>query len=677
MSVIRKALASPARLFAIFSAMTVIPVLALGLLLANGLRAEARNRGISEGQAEASLLARTAIEPLLDGRPLSRGISAAEVAQLRLMVKRATGQGRVLRLRLRDLTGRVVFSDDGSGLRERPEDEALASARGKTIAVLTRLNADANDTGKAGIPAVEVYLPLDAGIRAGRVGVLEVYLPYAPISRDLASGLSSLYRDLAIGLGGLYLVLSAITAIVSGRLRREAARTAHLAEYDSLTGLPNRALFHCRLREALDGGAADDAGIVVATVDLDRFKDVNDALGHGNGDRVLTELARRLALEVRPGETVARLGGDEFGLILRAEPDSEARLRRLRTVLEGEIDVAGLALSAEASFGFAIAPEDGADVDTLMRRADVAMYAGKARHRGVLRYRPSHDCHDAERLSLVADLRHAIENDQLVLHYQPQEQLPGGEVVAIEALVRWEHPALGLLYPDKFLPLAEQTELIDRLTAWVLRRALRDLREIAPDETLSVAVNVSARSLGQPALGDDVIEALRETRIAPQRLILEVTETAILADPERAIAVLGGLSAAGVRISLDDFGRGQTSLGYLSALPLDELKIDRSFVGDMLEDRAHAAIVRSVIDLGHNLLLRVVAEGVESDGVLTALREAGCDIAQGYALGRPMSLEHLRARLPMASRGFRPPATELGGADSSPQATGSVAAGRP
>jgi diguanylate cyclase len=260
-----------------------------------------------------------------------------------------------------------------------------------------------------------------------------------------------------------------------------------------------------------------------------------------------------------------------------------------------------------------------------------------------VRYDGALDHYDAAKLSLVAELRHAIDDDQLVLHYQPQSILRTRRVEAFEALVRWQHPTHGLLYPDSFLPLAEQTDVIDRLTQWVLERALRELCVLdkSSDGELKVAVNVSARSVCRSDFAKGVIATLAHLKVPAERLIVEVTETALLTDPARAAKVLAELTAAGVNVSLDDFGRGQTSLGYLAALPIDELKIDKSFVMDMLEKPAHAAIVRSIVDLGHNLQLRVVAEGVESEEILDALREAGCDVAQGFLLARPMSADKI------------------------------------
>jgi diguanylate cyclase (GGDEF)-like protein len=627
--------------FAIYAAVSVVPVLLIGAVLAVTFKGEANRRGLAEGRAEAILVAQTAVEPQLDGRALAVGLSSTENRQLRRLVSLAVGEQHVLRLRLRDLSGRVVFSDDGSGLGGKPDDEALTAARGRAVARLTHLNTDSDDTGSTGVSSVEVYLPLAAGFPAHRVGVLELYLPYAPIARNVTAGLHHLYLDLGIGLAVLYLVLFAITASATRGLRHELARNSFLAQHDTLTGLPNRTVFHHRARRAL--AAADrERPVVLAIIDVDRFKEINDTLGHHNGDRLLKELGARLAASTRPGDTVARLGGDEFGLIVSDLSDPQQALQELRSVIDREVELSGLPLSVEASVGFVVAPEDGVNVGSLLRRADLAMYGAKAHRVGVMRWEPSLDHYDAASLSLVSELRHAIDDGQLVLHYQPQVSLARSEVNAIEALVRWCHPAHGLLQPGQFLPLAEQTDVIEALTRWVLRTALSEVRALGPAYAdLSVAVNVSARSIGRASFADEVIAVLRELEVPAERLIIEVTETALLADPPSAAVVLDRLSAAGVSISLDDFGRGQTSLAHLSALPIHELKIDKSFVGDMLDNGAHAAIVRSVIDLGHNLLLRVVAEGVERKEVLSSLRQSGCDIAQGFLLARPMPFTKL------------------------------------
>jgi diguanylate cyclase (GGDEF)-like protein len=637
---------STASLFARYAVASLVPVLLLGLVLATSFRAESNARALSEARSQAKLIAQTGIEPLLSESSLDRGITARERIGLRRVVTEIIGRGDVLRLRVRGLNGDVVFSDDDSGFGGPPDHEALDAGRGQPRTLLTQLNSDPGDAGQAGTEAVEVYMPLFGGRQLHRVGVLEVYLPYAPISNDVASGLRRLYLELGVGLLVLYLGLFAITVSVSGVLRREAALNAFLAEHDVLTALPNRSLFQRRAASAIAAAERGKQPVAMAIVDLDRFKDVNDTLGHHSGDQLLTEIARRLAAHMRPGDTVARLGGDEFGLIVRSLDDAEPVLWRLLEIIDREVEISGLPVSVQASIGFVSAPEDGRDVDELMQRADVAMYAAKAHHTGVMRYDSSLDHYDAASLALVSELRRGIDNGELRLHYQPQTAAGDRTLRAIEALVRWQHPDQGLLMPDQFLSLAEQTDVIEKLTTWVLRTALAELKDLpVTDQELCVAVNVSARTIGRQSFATEVIALLNEFELPGRRLTIEVTETALMADPDRAAAVLSRLADAGVGISLDDFGRGQTSLGYLSALPLDELKIDRGFVTGMLDSPTHAAIVRSILELGHNLGLRVVAEGVETEPVLQTLIAAGCDVVQGFLLGQPMPAAELASWL--------------------------------
>jgi diguanylate cyclase len=627
---------SAVRLFAVSAGVSAVAVLLMGLALATSYRSEAQRRGVAEGASEAQIVATTAVEPLLDGTPLQVGhVPPATTASLNRMT---TDQKLVPRLRVRDLQGEVVFSSDGSGFGDVPEDDALEAAEGNVEADLTRLNSDANDTGQVGPQVVEVYRQLQGGPQHTPVGVLEIYLPYAPIKADIGAGLHGLYVNLALGLLALYVVLAVLSLVTTRRLRQQARTNAYLAEFDQLTGLPNRRVFSRRIGELTDarGGAFG----AVALIDLDRFKDVNDSLGHPNGDELLVRIGRRLAEAVRPGDTVARLGGDEFGVVLTrvvSENEAVTALERLLRAVEEPLELAGLPITPEASVGFAVCPDDGAEPDRLLQHADVALHLAKVGHTRIVRYTPEHDDYDSDRLALVGELRNALAKDELVLHYQPKASVADGDVRAVEALIRWHHPRRGLLYPDAFLPVAEQTGLIEPLTEWVVNAALDQIVTwSAAGIELAVSVNVSARNLVQLNFADRVLAALALHDVAAASLTVEITETALLTDVARAGDNLVRLAAAGVPISVDDFGRGQTSLGYLSQLPLHELKIDRSFVTDLLSDEAHSAIVRSVIDLSHNLGYVVVAEGVEDAATGRRLTEWGCDSIQGYGLARPM-----------------------------------------
>ena len=619
-----------------FAAVSLAVVSAVGLVLAHAYRDEAAQRGLAEGAAEAALVATTAVQPLFDGASLSAGPDPVMLPRLAAITQAADG---VARLRIRDLDGRLVYASDGSGLGGRPDDKIRQVLRGATLVSLTRLSSDQNSVGPVGLEVVAVYRPLLAGTGHVQVGVLEIYLPYAPIQRDVEAGLSDLFRNLVIGLCVLYIAIAALLLATTRRLRQQVAANAYLAEHDTLTGLPNRRLFQRTVAEATARGGQG----VVALIDLDRFKEVNDSLGHQRGDVLLTVLGGRLAAEVRPGDLVARLGGDEFGVVLArvvTEAEAHTALGRLSALLSDPVEIDGLPLTAEASIGFAMFPDDGLDPDTLLQRADIAMYAAKAAHSGIVRFDEVQNVFDPQRLAVVGELRRALRDDELVLHFQPKVRLADGVVTAVEALIRWQHPQRGLLSPDEFLPVAEQTGLIHPLTEWVIDTAL-DHAAVwsAAGRVLPVAVNVSARNVCRPGFAEQVLAQVRAKGAVPSMLIIEVTETAVLTDVERATANLRLLAAEGILVSLDDFGQGQTSLGHLSRLPLFELKIDQAFVSNMDTEAADAAIVRSLIDLAHDLGFVVVAEGVERAAIRDALRALGCDDAQGSLLCRAQSFD--------------------------------------
>ena len=485
-------------------------------------------------------------------------------------------------------------------------------------------------------------MPLDAGHPSHQVGVLEIYLPYTPIAADVDAGLESLYRNLALGLGLLYVMLVGISFAVGRRLRRQVRINTYMSEHDALTDLPDRVLFHHMTEKELERSAPLGHTTMIAIIDLDRFKEINYTLGHHNGDRLLSALSDRLSNHMKGLDALARLGGDEFGILLSNVANPDQMLHALRGVIEGEINIGGVPLSIESSIGYVLSPHNGTQVDELLQLADVAMYTAKQMHLGVVRYDETQNHYDASNLTLISELRTAIETDQLVLYYQPKVGSSDLRIDAVEALVRWQHPTHGLLQPDRFIPLAEQTDLIDRLTEWVLRRALSDLNRFGPaSQSLTVAVNVSARNLSSASFASSIVRALHDANVDAHRLYIEVTETALMTDPVRAAAVLGELDRAGVRLSIDDFGSGQTSLAYLSTLPIHELKIDRSFITDMLDHNGHTAIVHSIIDLGHNLGFSVVGEGVETRLVLNELAASGCDVAQGFLFTRPIPVEDL------------------------------------
>jgi diguanylate cyclase (GGDEF)-like protein len=411
------------------------------------------------------------------------------------------------------------------------------------------------------------------------------------------------------------------------------------ALHDPLTGLPNRRLFYDRSDQAIAGGRRSGRSVALMLIDLDRFKEINDTLGHGIGDQVLRQIGTRLEGTLREADTMARVGGDEFALLLPqvSHPlDAVEVADKVLRALEAPFTVGGMSLDVDASIGIAISPEHGRDVHALMQRADIAMYEAKASHTGAELYAPERDRHSTRHLALMGEVRRAIESGQFTLHFQPKADMTTGKVRGVEALVRWDHPRHGLMKPDEFIPVAEQTGLIKPLTLHVIDRALAQFKEWqALGLPLVVAVNLSVRNLQDPKFPGDVERLLEEHGVDPRDLDLEITESAVVVDPIRTKGVLRRLHQMGLTLSLDDFGAGYTSLASLKRLPVQELKIDKSFIVNMAADRDDAVIVRSTIDLARNLGLRVVAEGVETADVWSELAELGCNLAQGYYVRRP------------------------------------------
>jgi len=420
----------------------------------------------------------------------------------------------------------------------------------------------------------------------------------------------------------------------------------HQVLHDALTGLPNRTLLHDRLAHALRLGERDTSSLALLLLDLDRFKEVNDTLGHQAGDALLRQVAACMRDAVRSSDTVARLGGDEFALLLPgADRDGAVQAAQtLRAALVAPVTLEGQTVHVGASIGIAVTPAHGQEAAVLLRHADVAMYVAKRAGSGYAVYDPRHDGYSAGRLLREAELRQALATHALVLHYQPIVDLRTGHTTGVEALVRWTHPTLGVLAPDAFIPLAEQTGLIVPLTRWVLEHAVAQGAVWArAGRPLGVAVNLSVRTLHDERLPDTLAWLLRQYALRPERVTLEITESVLMADPAQALAVLTRLSALGVRVAIDDFGTGYSSLSYLKEVPVDTVKIDKSFVRQMGAPEAtkDTAIVRSVIELGHNLGLLVVAEGIEDRATWEQVQALGGDVAQGYYMSRPLPVPSL------------------------------------
>ena len=450
---------------------------------------------------------------------------------------------------------------------------------------------------------------------------------------------------MVLALMGLGLALGRQSAAV----RRGAEQTAHQAMHDELTGLPNRLLFRDRTEHAIGAAHRDGIQTAVMLMDVDRFREINDTLGHHAGDRVIAAVAARLRGALRSSDTLARLGGDEFAVLMPRIMEESAAVQlaaRIRTALAAPLILHGVLLDIRVSIGVAVYPDHGGDVNSLLQRAEIAMYVAKDTRTALQVYDPSTDEHSTERLALVGELRHALDRGEIVVHYQPKATMVDGRVRSVEALVRWQHPERGLLGPYEFVHLAEHTGLIRPLTHHVLRTALEQCRQWRDRGIdLSVAVNLSVRDLVDLDLPAAIAAELDRFGLEPRSLAIEITETMLVLDPNRTIEVLARLHEMGVRVSLDDFGTGWSSLSYLQRLPVDELKIDRSFICDLAASDTDSSIVEATVALARNLGLTTVAEGVETAETWDQLVRLGCDVAQGYFISRPLPAAELEVWL--------------------------------
>jgi diguanylate cyclase (GGDEF)-like protein len=459
-----------------------------------------------------------------------------------------------------------------------------------------------------------------------------------------------------IGIGVLLVTLAIFQYLVGELMtsQRRAEELRRKATTDELTGLANRERFNAVLEERIAAARLGGRAFAVMLLDLDRFKEINDTLGHHYGDVVLRDLGPRLAEAVGSDGLVARLGGDEFAVLPGIETDDTGALAaaaaELLICVRQPVVVDELNLDIGASIGISRFPRDGDDVHDLLRRADVAMYSAKEDHADYKLYESRLDRYSLRRLTVLGDFRRALESEEFVLHFQPLVDVDGSHVRGAEGLVRWQHPELGLLPPGDFIPIAEQSGLIGPLTRYVLESAIIECtRWRADGRDLGVAVNLSVRDLLDRELPNQVASVLAAHHLPPEYLHLEITESMIMSDPDRALATVRRLRDLGVRISVDDFGTGYSSLSNLKQLPINELKIDRSFVSSLVSDSSDLIIVRSTINLGHDLGLNVIAEGVEDEMTLNRLKLLGCDLAQGYHVSRALPVAEFAVWLEQAS----------------------------
>jgi diguanylate cyclase (GGDEF)-like protein len=649
-----------------FGVMSALLVLALGLVVGGLLRQVIVDRTVADARRTAVAVASVGVHAQLTPDDLARDFLPLDVdrgTELDTAMAASTSEEGFARIKVWNNQRWIVYSDNDR-LRGRwfPGDDLLTEAlAGEVTSEVTDLSSpDEFEEAARFTRLLAVYVPLRArngtfadldDLTAPIVGASEVYLPWEPIAADIRRDTIRLALLLASGLAVLYGALYRLVAGASARLRAQAADNDRLARFDPLTGLPNRLAFEERASDAVTNG-----GAAMLLLDLDRFQVVNDTLGHDHGDEVLREVGRRLT-GLYPLEQVARLGGDEFAILLPAVDAEEARhaAAGVLQLFDAPMVVGELSLGIEASLGVAAAPEHGRDVRSLLQHADVAMYVAKRTRRRVVVYDPANDSTSADQLTLAGEIPRAIERGELVPHYQPQLDLRTGEIVAVEALLRWEHPERGLLGPGAFLPVVETTDLVRPVTRYVLDIALADIarwRDAGHD--LQVSVNVAAHGLLDPSLVDHIADRLLAHGLPASALCIELTESALLSDPDRARRVLEHIAGLGVAISIDDFGTGYASLAYLRDFPVDELKLDRSLVLTALGDCDERALLEGSIGLGRRLGLKLVGEGIEDEATLHWLRDAGCDLAQGFLLARPMPAAELASWLSSATFRLRP-----------------------
>ncbi len=595
-----------------------------------------QEQAVAEGTATAQSLASWTLPVVpVDAYVLGQ-LPTEDADALAVVVDRM--DSRLISLRLWTTDGNVLFDSTSSTLSGFPDVDRLdaAALRGRSVAKINRHLTSPDTVGTSTTPTVlNVYVPVRYDGQL--VGAAEIALDQTAAAAGQAVAVRDIGLAAALGLLLLWLVLFRTVHNASVNLQASAMDNARMALLDALTGLPNRRMLLDRLQRAVDNVDHDGRGVGILLLDLDRFKEINDSLGHDRGDELLVQVAERLQGVFRGRDLVARLGGDEFAVLLPGLvelADAEALAHRARAVFTEPFVLGPVTVHVATSIGVAVLPDHADDANSLMRKADIAMYTAKQHRLGVSVYDRADDGSSPARLVLQGELHASLSRPgELAVHYQPKIDLATGRTAGFEALVRWHHPTRGAVAPSIFIPLAEQSGLIDDLTEVVLRTVVEQLAAWHPAERLPIAVNLSAHSVVNLEIVHRIVGLLEEHDVAAEHLHVEITETALVADPGRVVPVLHALSAAGIRVAIDDFGIGSTSIAQLRDLPVDVLKIDQLFVADIRNDADSAraeSVVHAMVDLAHSFGLIVVAEGVE-DGVTAAcLRTLDVDQAQGF-----------------------------------------------
>lgn len=642
------------RYFAVVSvvAMTVLG-LALVVVSANVMERQSTRDGMASAESVQSYA--TGQVPT-DSFVLATALTPEQDAAVRAAV--AGFADSVVEVRLWAQDGTLIFSTADrttSGFPDGDRLDATMRTGEPDARVVTDVRGDEGEASGTQTDVLDVYVPVTAGDTLTAdpqatdadevVGAAEVMLDHTGSAAAVGDAVRTVGIVVGVGLVLLWVLLFRTVLTTSRRLQATALENARLALLDSLTGLPNRRMLADRMRRTIAEAQQDDTRVGLMLLDIDHFKDINDSLGHDRGDELLEQVAERLRGALRGNDVVARLGGDEFAVLLpdvRSVENAERLARRVRGLFATPFTLGDLALHVETSVGVACLPDHASDASSLMRTADVAMYAAKHRRTGVAVYSLDEDDSSPARLVLLGDLHRALDSasdapHELEMHYQPKIDLTTGRTVGLEALMRWRHETRGLLAPAAFIPLAEQSGLIHDVTRYALTACVRQLAQWSKDgRSTPVAVNLSAHDVASTDVVDLIERLLEEHQVSAELLEVEITETALVADRSRVVPVLERLGELGVRVAIDDFGIGNTSISQLRDLPVDELKIDRLFVADLQAGGREGSevVVRAMVDLAHSFGLRVVAEGVEDEHTAEILARLGVDQAQGFLYSR-------------------------------------------